>query len=521
MPKTSPFFPKFVDPAAMISKKTSMLSNLFGGLGPVDYAGQAGGGFSPFAPSFGGSGPVLYSPEVSDFSSGPQGFASVEKGKEKRGESGEANFQINPESVPKLGSKMSEFVGPFGLDGSSGFPSKYSAGFFDSAAPLRSRRSVVEPDFPEPESAGTPKQMIPGMFGPFGPFKPFAGATELPIPKSTIVPADFWLPSSIFPGPTEYTDKVSSFLQKLFDNLKLNKTASPLEGGFENALFKRSVLEADSSPEKTLAPRSIDDVKSLAAAKEIISDSIVAELAELKADLVGALNDYIVYEKTAALAAGAKKPVKPISPFAAFFAKPTVDPALPFKQRITVLSQVFDMLTDLQKNVSSAVQDAIKVSNETFDLEEPQIAQTAAPRTDFFSAANPNVSDPSKAAFTDLEKSFVSGPNPIIFPADFQAALNARILSNYLAPFYASRPDPPTAAKRNVDNDYQEISDENNRDQYKRLVHMNMHQGYQSMPPGTIESVQAGGGSVPGHQGGGIKLLVSTPSSLNCQSPKL
>ena len=38
---------------------------------------------------------------------------------------------------------------------------------------------------------------------------------------------------------------------------------------------------------------------------------------------------------------------------------------------------------------------------------------------------------------------------------------------------------------------------------------MQMHQGYQSMPPGTVESVQAGGNSVPGHQGGGFKLLVS------------
>ena len=38
----SPMFPKFVDPKMMISKKTDLLSNLFGGLGPVDSSGSAG-----------------------------------------------------------------------------------------------------------------------------------------------------------------------------------------------------------------------------------------------------------------------------------------------------------------------------------------------------------------------------------------------------------------------------------------------------------------------------------------------
>lgn len=41
MPK-SPMFPKFVDPKMMISKKTDLLSNLFGGLGPVDTSGSVG-----------------------------------------------------------------------------------------------------------------------------------------------------------------------------------------------------------------------------------------------------------------------------------------------------------------------------------------------------------------------------------------------------------------------------------------------------------------------------------------------
>ena len=68
------------------------------------------------------------------------------------------------------------------------------------------------------------------------------------------------------------------------------------------------------------------------------------------------------------------------------------------------------------------------------------------------------------------------------------------------------------SSKREVDDeveDYPFSENHSNRNQYSRAVKMQMHQGYQSMPPGTVETVQAGGGSFPGHQGGGIKLLVS------------
>ncbi|XP_043267003.1 uncharacterized protein [Venturia canescens] len=536
MPKASPFFPKFVDPAAMISKKTAMLGNLFGGLGPVDYTGQQAGDFLPYASRFGASTPVLYSPEMGDYSSGAQGFTSGGKDKMKRDDVGSVQSNV-VDAVPKL-VKMSRFVPAFAGPGSSAyssanFPTKFDSGFSDAGS-VRSRRSIVGaddagPGAGKPDAVSTPKEMIPGMFGPFGPFKPYGAVTDLPIPKTTIVPADFWLPSSIIPGPTEYTDKVSTFLQKLFDNLKLNKTLAPVESGVDNGFLTRSLAD-EPSVEKPLESRSVDDAKSLSAAKQIISDSIVAELGELKTDMISALNDYIVYQKTAAIAPGAKKPLKPISPFAAFFAKPTVDPALPFKQRITVLSQVFDMLTQLQKNMSLAVQDAGKDSGETPSSQGPQFAQTTLPKTNYISPdtskpfddasapLNNNFSDPSKPGrLVGMDKPFVTGYNSPISPADFQAALNARILSDYLTPLWSSRPDVPTA-KRNVNNEDGEIADsyenerQENRAQYKRLVQMDMHQGYQSMPPGTIESLQAGGGVVPGHQGGGIKLLIKVPA---------
>jgi len=47
-----------------------------------------------------------------------------------------------------------------------------------------------------------------------------------------------------------------------------------------------------------------------------------------------------------------------------------------------------------------------------------------------------------------------------------------------------------------------------------RSIKMAVHQGYQSLPPGTEEVLEAGGGSTPQkHEGGGIKLQEDTPIS--------
>lgn len=66
--------------------------------------------------------------------------------------------------------------------------------------------------------------------------------------------------------------------------------------------------------------------------------------------MIATLNDLIAYEKT--ITATAKKPFKPFPDMFPFI-KPTVDPTLPFQQRMAVLSQVFDMLTNLQKNITT------------------------------------------------------------------------------------------------------------------------------------------------------------------------
>ena len=75
--------------------------------------------------------------------------------------------------------------------------------------------------------------------------------------------------------------------------------------------------------------------------------------------MISTLNDFITYEKTVASAtASGKKPFKSFAP--GLWPAPTVDATLPFQQRMNVLSQVFDMLIDLQKNITTAVQEAVK-----------------------------------------------------------------------------------------------------------------------------------------------------------------
>lgn len=612
MPKTSPFFPKFVDPKTMISKKTDMLSNLFGGMGPMDYSMGGPAPFSEYPPGFVQPRPILYATNVeaenqaikdSTITDDPVGKDKMKRGIFGPGPKVSPFFPFAPNFspfAPQFGPPVPGF--PF-----AGVPSKFGPGFYGSeTVSSRRRRSVVEtegegtkalgppPAYPglapiaeEPENtaakllklydaaSAVPKETLPGLFGPFGPFSPYAAppvdpmmmaakktafldslfkslatstpaadgvlpdlpVTEVPIPKSTIVPPDFWLPTAIIPGPGEYTEKVGTFLEKLFAHI-VNKTATTgAETG--KTVFARSLTDGPVQP-KIMYSRSVEDIKMIAAAKDAIVDSIIAELSDLKTDMIATLNDYILYVKTAPLLPGAKKPspfAKKPSPFAAFFAPPTADPTLPFKQRMAALSQVFDMLTGLEKNITIAVQEAMKASTNAPAVPDSLPENVPAQNNDEFLGPasnypsgnfngynypamypgygyNMTLIDAIKSRLASMDKFAGNGfARPI--GADYQGKRNTRNSARTPMSFWVAYLEDDTApAKRDVDDLDYEVPERfenrhNERDQYKRAVQMQMHQGYQSMPPGTIESVQAGGGSIPGHQGGGIKLLVS------------
>ncbi|KYN13371.1 hypothetical protein ALC57_14384 [Trachymyrmex cornetzi] len=567
MPK-SPFMPKFVDPKAFISKKTDMLSNLFGGIGPVAYNVAD---TKPIIP-YGVSGPAADNVDSANALFNKRDM--LQDGKEKiidgsnmykRGMFGPFAPKFGPMSSIGPINPMSSKFGPF-----TPFSSETMPDFMDKASFSRRRRSIEVPSsadvntipgsssYPKivegisatKPAAGVPKEYLPGMLGPFGPGGPFApsssfgpvvdpsaiiskksefldtlfknlatstpaSTTEVPTPKSTIVPPSFWMSSSVIPGPTEYTQKVSDFLDKLFDSINVTALEASDDSDTKSD-FLRSLKSDDSSSDKIA--RSLDDTSSIAAAKDAIVDTILSELGNLKGDMIATLNDLIAYEKSATpTAAKAKKPFKPFS--GTFpFAKPTIDPTLPFQQRMTALSQVFDMLTELQRNISVVAKNAIATNASTPDnpeLSKVPLANGAVGASlinnTLLNAILKKISTMDSATPTSY---------PVSYPASYSAdpvkenSIMSRALSKGPTSFWVSYPESSVpAVKRQTDDDslpyfgYENNNDRHDHSQYRRGVQMQMHQGYQSLPAGSVESVQAGGGSTPGHQGGGIKLL--------------
>ncbi|XP_071878587.1 uncharacterized protein isoform X2 [Bombus fervidus] len=551
MPKSSSF-PKFVDPKMMISKKTDMLSNLFGGLGPaypisfkpfmpytvspslyntvdktplfsksnvVDEAGQYKRGifgpfgskpFGPMASKFGPMSPFSSLNTIPDYS------MKDEISRRKR--------SIDESTVTKLHSIMD-----------SGKPETKDLGPsppYPTLAPISEEpEEDVNVLLKKMGGPTAPKQYLPGIFGPFGPvvdpsmfiakkttfldnlFKntvtstPAPSPIEVPTTKSTIVPPDFWLPSSVIPNPTEYNDKVSEFLDKLFDTLKLNKTALTSDG--DSANFKNDLVRSiisDGSHAQVKIARSIEDLSSINAAKDSIVSNILSELGDLKSNMVTTMNDLISYEKSAT-SLSSKKPFKPFSPGP--WTKPTIDGMFSFQQKMGVLSQVFDMLTDLQKNITLAVQNITKA----------KMASTGAPGG-AFNANYPMTNDipsspsglPTNMSLLDVIKHKLDTLDygvPLAYnPSYSKFGLQmARSLPKGPGSVWVSYPEDAGGIKREIVSGAESFLNEgSSQKQQARSVKMQMHQGYQSLPPGSIESVQAGGGSTPEHQGGKIKL---------------
>ncbi|XP_018356053.1 PREDICTED: uncharacterized protein LOC108756616 [Trachymyrmex septentrionalis] len=570
MPKSS-FMPKFVDPKAFISKKTDMLSNLFSGIGPVAYNVAD---TKPIIP-YGASGPA--SDNVDSANALFNKRDMLQDGKEKiiDGSNMYKRGMFGP-FAPKFGpmgsmGPISPKIGPF-----TPFSSETMPNFMDKASFSR-RRSIEVPSSAEnvntisdsssypkvvegisatKPATGVPKEYLPGMFGPFGPGESFApssfgpvmdpsaiiskksefldtlfknlatstpaSTTEISTPKSTVVPPGFWVSSSVIPGPTEYTQKVSDFLDKLFNSINVTSLAN--DDSDAKSDFLRSLKPDDSSSDKIA--RSLDDASSIAAAKDAIVDAILSELGNLKGDMIATLNDLIAYEKSAtAAAAKAKKPFKPFS--GAFpFAKPTIDPTLPFQQRMTALSQVFDMLTELQRNISVVTKNAIATNASTPD--NPELSKV--PLANGAVGASPINNTLLNAILKKI--STVDSATPTSYSTSYSAdpikenSVMSRALSKGPTSFWVSYPESSApAVKRQTDDDslpyfgYENDNDRHDHSQYRRGVQMQMHQGYQSLPAGSVESVQAGGGSTPGHQGGGIKLLIQIPKLPNSQAP--
>lgn len=540
----SPFFPKFVDPKIMISKKTDLLTNLFGNLGsayPMSFKS-----FIPYAIS----GSSIYSTVDKSQLLGKNNVDD-DTHLYKRG----IFNPFNSKSFDPMNSKfesISQFSNLNTLPDYSmknDFSHKKRSIDKSSVANLKSIMNnnksetkglgfpslspTLAPIFEEPEedinikkieSATVPKQYLSEMFEPYdliGPmvdpsmfiikksafldnlFKniaitPSLTSTEAPTTKNTIVPSDFWLPSGI-PNPIVYNEKVTEFLNKLFENLKLNKTMT-FNDNMNVKNVARSIISDKDNTQVKIA-RSVEDLSSINAAKDSIVNSILSELSDLKSNMITTMNDLISYEKSITSPTKSFKSFDPSS-----WSKSLINGVFPFQQKMAILSQVFDMLTNLQKNITLEIQNVIKtkiISPERFfNANYPII-------NDVFSSSMPINMSLLDAIKYKLDTLDYGMPVSYIPSFDkFGSKMVRTLLKN--SPFWISYP-------KNIANIKQEIKSEslmnekNNFNQKQtRSVKMQIHQGYQSLPIDSIESVQTDGQSTSEHQGEEIKLFVST-----------
>jgi hypothetical protein len=297
-------------------------------------------------------------------------------------------------------------------------------------------------------------------------------------------------------------------------------------------------------------------VDALLNAKDKVVDTIIAQMGGIKNNILDTLAELLAKQKEAAATppptpAPKKKPGPPFGPggpygiggpfgpwaklaTATTTPKPTPDPE-PFQKKVEFLGQVFDTLTTLEKDVTEALDQAVieaaaaGAATTAATPTTPETKPTAAAsqtkngtylidliRSKLIELANP--SEPSDTTgqatlihqvpkYARAIKPTLSDPAPTIVEPSFWIPDTAAdvpvgpgyyigktqsFLSKLFASKLATADDDETAAANKV-----------------RSIKMAVHQGYQSLPPGTEEVLQAGGGSTPEkHEGGGIKLLV-------------
>lgn len=325
--------------------------------------------------------------------------------------------------------------------------------------------------------------------------------------------------------------------------------------------FKRRSVDTADDTSTTAQQLPVD---TLLSAKDKVVDTIIAEMGGIKNNILDTLAELLAKQKAAAVtpapAPAPKKPGPPFGPGGPFgiggsfgpwaklaaattTPKPTPDPE-PFQKKVEFLGQVFDTLTKLEKDVTEALNQAvieaaavkaaatpttpetkptaaashtkngtdlidlirsklIELANSSKPSETPgQATLSQVPK--YARAIKPTLPDPAPAtvdpAFWTPDTAAGVPVGPAYYVGKTQSFLN-----NLFSRKLATAGEDETAAANKV-----------------RSIKMAVHQGYQSLPPGTEELVQAGGGSTPEqHEGGGIKLQVRIRQCFIDIAPKL
>ncbi|XP_043474200.1 collagen alpha-1(I) chain-like isoform X2 [Leptopilina heterotoma] len=496
-PFYNPMLPPMVNPA--VSAANPAVANP--AVNPLASLSLVNPMFNPFLPKYGVMPPNL--PLGPSVDSSSQETSSRRRRSVDALEGGEspvpAEQVVSNPKAPVL--KLPGMFGPFGPFGPMAGPFGPAAGPFGPMAgpfgPMAGPFGPMAGPFGPAAAPGmTPskKAFLDALFKNLATTTPSPAVTDVPVPKSTIVPPNFWLPSSVIPGPTEYSEKVSKFLDKLFNQLALNVSL--------NAAAPENPAAAT-----VKVARSVDDFTKIADAKDEIVDSILTELGAIKSNMVSTMNDLISYEKSVAFNPLMKKSSKNLA--ANLWPSPTIDATMPFQQRMLLLGQVFDMLTSLQKNITTSAQAAMKA--QLAATEAPVDSNPPTEALPFFPSSTSPVFNTTLLDAIRNKISSIKFPSPAVAassssPSGF-GSFSPKFARNAPSSFWVSHLANNVASKREVPEDQDVMfQDFYRNNQTPRGVKMQMHQGYQSMPPGAIETVQAGGNSVPGHQGGGINL---------------
>ncbi|CAB3369593.1 Hypothetical predicted protein [Cloeon dipterum] len=272
----------------------------------------------------------------------------------------------------------------------------------DFATQAQKLAQLVSATLSEPVATEAPAPAFPFLFAPIP-----------TTPKPTIVPPGFWLPSSPIAAPGEYVNKVSEFLEKLFAS-KMPTPAAPAARSLAARHHEHNPY-VDLERERSLPPPAGGAFSS----KDMVLNSILSEVAELKGALMDTVTDMVAKQKS--LPFVPPKKIKILPPWVPT-PPPTPDPLEPYQKRLETLGQVFDMLTGLGQDVTA-----------------------------------PKNSTSPPAAGTTTTRTVRSIP--------------------------------------------------------VRSVQMAVHQGHQSMPPGTEELISVGAGRDPNsaHEGGGLNLKIKVP----------
>lgn len=399
--------------------------------------------------------------------------------------------------------------------------------------------TIVPPGFWMPPVVPTSKPTIvpPGFWSPFAssvslPFSPLVKGVPVADP-SNLISNKKTLPSKTLSNPAAYdisdgiesiyTQKVGEFLDKLFNSINISQFATKLNDTSKTQ--KRNVDDVDKAkikvmdqlmenmagelsasgigiaPVEDISRRSLPEPVSnslISNAKDTMSENIFNELSSIKNSILDTVTEIIQKQKgetvtTPKSTSGKKKPgASFVSPYAMWGKQPTVaptaDPLEPFQMKLKYLSQVFDMLTELEKNISLAIN---KVSaDSSASPVTPAIEQKAQ------DSSVPTVLAPTNKAVRDL----ISQLNAPSSDASYDNSLSTQGITDTKT---------KTLLGKILGKLVEEAAVAEGTNSKVRSIKMSVHQGYQSLPPGSEELLQAGGGGEPMKQeGGGLKLQV-------------